>query len=65
MCFFTQCFTEFYLQASHISREDVSVVITGRVTVYPITKIYIFLSPRKSLSEILYQRLDCAKVNDI
>lgn len=63
MCLFTQCFTELYLQTNPMSREDLSVVITGRFAVYSITKIHIFLCPRKPLSEILYQRLDCAKVS--
>lgn len=48
-----------------MSSEDISVVMIGRFAVYFKTKVYIFLSPRKSLREILNESLDGAKVNDI
>lgn len=43
----------------------VSFVMTPEFAVFPKIKVFIFLSPRESLSKVLYKGLDCAKVSGL
>lgn len=36
--------------------QGISVVMTGGFALFPKTKVYIFLCPRESLSEVLHKR---------
>lgn len=57
--------TALYLQPNHMPSKDISGAMAGRFALFSKTKVYIFLSPREPLSEILHKRFDCAKVNGI
>lgn len=45
--------------------QEISVVMTGGSALFLKTKVYIFLCPRESLTEVLHKRLDCAKVDGV
>lgn len=45
--------------------QEITVVMTSGSALFPKTKVYIFLCPRESLTEVLHKRLDCAKVDGI
>lgn len=66
-CYVTSLHMLFHraIPAANSYAQWISVVMTGRFAVFPKTKVYVFLSPRESLSEILHKRLDCAKVDGI
>lgn len=61
--FFRYSFRRLYPVNSHA--QEISVVMTGGSAVFLKTKVYIFLCPRESLTEVPHKRLDCAKVDGI